>query len=117
VYYQSVGDYRETPNGQKVYFTNRHVAALSRRYGHIFQTIRHRVEGHHVALQGNVGYDLGSRGLAPGDIWLVQLLAHVPWIYNEAGGNSAGMYGLNRNDKTTYADALVAAIERCVPPR
>ncbi|MGH8862551.1 MAG: N-acetylmuramoyl-L-alanine amidase family protein [Jatrophihabitantaceae bacterium] len=116
VYYQSVGTYRENPSGTKIYFTDHRVATLSRKYGQIFQAARARVEGHPVGLQGDVGYDLGSRGLAPGDIWLVQLLAHVPWIYNEAGGNSAGMSGLNASDEHTYADGLVAAVEHCVPP-
>jgi N-acetylmuramoyl-L-alanine amidase len=116
VYYQSVGDYRETPNGTKVYFTDSRVAALSSKYGQIFRTQRASAEGHQIALQGNVGYDLGSRGLAPGNIWLVQLLSHVPWIYNEAGGNSAGMSGLNATDEHKYADGLVAAVEHCIPP-
>jgi N-acetylmuramoyl-L-alanine amidase len=115
VYYQALGDYRETPNGTKVYFTDRRVAALSRRYGQTFQTARAGVEQHPVALQSNVGYDLGSRGLAPGNIWLVQLLSHVPWIYNESGGNSPGMAGLDSADEQTYADGLVTAVERCVP--
>ena len=66
-------------------------------------------------LQSNVGYDLGSRGLAPGNIWMVQLLAHVPWIYNEAGGNSAGMDRTERQDEQRYADGLVASVEHCLP--
>jgi N-acetylmuramoyl-L-alanine amidase len=115
VYYQSVGTYRATPSGRRVYFTDHRVATLSKRYGRIFQSRRARVEGHPVALQGNVGYDLGSRGLAPGDIWLVQLLSHVPWIYNEAGGNSAGRSGLDAADERAYADGLVASVERCLP--
>jgi hypothetical protein len=82
----------------------------------VFQDERARVEGHQVTLRGDVGYDLGTRGLAPGNIWLVQLLSHVPWIYNEAGGNSAGMSGLTSADKARYAAGLVAAVERCVPP-
>ena len=36
--------------------------------------------------------------------------------YAEAGGNSAGRIGLSRRDERRYADALVAAIEKCVPP-
>ena len=117
VYYQSVGNYRATPSGKRIYFTDRHLAALSARYGQVFRDQRARVTGHPVTLLGNVGYDLGTRGLAAGNIWLVQLLSHVPWIYNEAGGNSAGMSGLNANDKQLYADGLVAAVEACVPPR
>ena len=117
VYYQSVGDYRETPSGTKVEFTDSGVAATSRRYGQIFQNARQAVEGFPITLQGNTGYDLGSRGLAGGDIWIVQLLSKVPWIYNESGGNSPGMSGLNAADKQRYADGLVAAVERCVPAR
>lgn len=115
VYYQAVGDYRATAAGKKVYFTDAALAAISQRYGAIFQAKRSAIEGHAVSLLGNVGYDLGSRGLAPGNIWLVQLLSTVPWIYNEAGGNSAGTVGLSDADKTRYADALVAGIEACVP--
>ena len=66
--------------------------------------------------RADVGYDLGSRGLDPGNIWMVQLLAHVPWIYNEAGGNSVGPAGLNAADKRRYADGLVASVEACIPP-
>lgn len=118
VYYQSVGNYRETPGGKKVYFTRKHVAALSKKYGKIFRTQRSRVEHQQVRLQGNVGYNLGSRGLPAGNIWIVQLLSHVPWIYNESGGNSAGQSGLDSADKHTYARGLVAAVERCIrPPR
>jgi N-acetylmuramoyl-L-alanine amidase len=115
VYYQSVGDYRETPTGKKVVFTNTAVAATSTKFGQVFQTQRAAAEGHSVRLQGNVGYDLGSRGLPAGNIWMVQLLSNVPWIYNEAGGNSAGMSGLNATDKQRYANGLVASIEHCVP--
>ena len=65
----------------------------------------------------NTGYDLGSRGLQPGNIWIVQLLSHVPWLYNEAGGNSAGMAGLNDSDKQKYAHGIVAGVEACLPMR
>jgi N-acetylmuramoyl-L-alanine amidase len=116
VYYQSVGDYRATASGKRVRFTNTKVAALSRKYGQIFRNQRKAVEHESIDLRGNVGYNLGSRGLAAGNIWLVQLLSHVPWIYNESGGNSAGRSGLNSHDKHVYADALVASVEHCIPP-
>ena len=115
VYYQSIGSYRATASGHRVVFTDRRIAALSRSYGQIFATQRAREEGHHIVLQSTVGYDLGTRGLAPGDIWMVQLLSHVPWIYNEAGGNSAGRSGLDARDEQRYAAGLVAAVEHCVP--
>lgn len=115
VYYQSVGTYRQNPAGKKIVFTDHKVAALSKKYGKIFQKQRERVHGVSVRLQGNVGYNLGTRGLAPGNIWTVQLLSDVPWIYNEAGGNSPGMVGLSDADKRTYANGLVAAVTRCLP--
>jgi N-acetylmuramoyl-L-alanine amidase len=115
VYYQSVGDYRATPGGKRVYFTKSGVAARSKRCGEIFQRKRAAAQGTSVNLLGNTGYNLGSRGLPAGNIWIVQLLSDVPWIYNEAGGNSAGMVGLNSADKHTYAAGLVAGVEACVP--
>ncbi len=115
VYYESVGTYRATASGKRIYFTDRALAAVSAKYGQVFRAERARVEGHPIRLLGDVGYDLGTRGLAPGNIWLVQLLSHVPWIYNEAGGNSAGASGLNAADKQRYADGLVAAVEYCLP--
>jgi N-acetylmuramoyl-L-alanine amidase len=116
VYYQSVGTYRATPHGKKIYFTNKSVAALSRKYGTLFGARRRAVEHVSVKVQSNVGYNLGTRGLAAGNIWMVQLLSKVPWIYNESGGNSSGRSGLDTADKRTYADSLVASVERCVPP-
>lgn len=115
VYYQSVGTYRATPSGKRVYFRNQHIAALSKKYGKIFRRTRANAQHNHINLQGNVGYNLGSRGLAAGNIWIVQLLSKVPWIYNEAGGNSAGQVGLDSADRATYARGLVAGIEKCVP--
>lgn len=117
VYYQSVGGYRQTPNGTRITFTDAGVAAQSQRCGEIFQAQRAAAEGHSVRLQGDVGYNLGSRGLAPGDMWMVQLLAKVPWIYNESGGNSAGMSGLSASDERKYANGLIAGVEHCVPNR
>ena len=115
VYRQKVGTYRATASGKRVHFRDARVAALSRKYGRIFRSWRAKEEHHRVTLRASVGYDLGSRGLAAGNIWMVQLLSRVPWIYNEAGGNSAGRTGLNARDKHRYADGLVASIEHCVP--
>lgn len=115
VYFQSVGNYRETSSGRKVYFTDARVAAESKACALDFQRTRAAAQHAPITLLGNTGYDLGSRGLQPGNIWIVQLLSHVPWIYNEAGGNSAGMVGLDRADERRYAAGLVAGVEACVP--
>ncbi len=116
VYYQSVGDYRATPRGHHVVFRNARVARLSKRYAKEFAHARGAVQHVHPRVRGNVGYNLGSRGLAPGNIWIVQLLARMPWIYNEAGGNSSGHVGLTAKDRRTYARSLVAGVEACIPP-
>lgn len=115
VYTQTVGKYRETPAGSKVVFTDAAVAATSQRDGAIFQAQRAAAEGHTVRVQGDTGYDQGSRGHPGGNMWMVQLLSTVPWIYNEAGGNSAGTVGLDPADRQRYADGLVAGVEACVP--
>jgi N-acetylmuramoyl-L-alanine amidase len=115
VYYQSVGTYRQNPSGQKIVFTDRRVAALSKKYATIFAAERQRAQGVPIRVQGDVGYNLGTRGLAPGDIWTVQLLSHVPWIYNEAGGNGPGRSGLDAADLRRYAAGLSAAVEKCLP--
>jgi N-acetylmuramoyl-L-alanine amidase len=115
VYYQSVGTYRATSSGHRVYFTNRAVALKSRTYGYIFKREREAYEGHYVSVRENVGYNLGARGLAPGNIWMVQLLSHVPWIYNEVGGNSTGRIGLSAHDNISYAEGLVESVEHCLP--
>jgi N-acetylmuramoyl-L-alanine amidase len=115
VYYQAVGDYRVNPAGKKVVFTDGALAAVSKRYGEIFAAQRRAVEGHSINLKSSTGYDLGGRGLQAGDMWIVQLLSKVPWIYNEAGGNSPGQSGLDSTDLNRYAAGLVASVERCVP--
>jgi N-acetylmuramoyl-L-alanine amidase len=117
VYTQSVGGYRETPTGKRLTFTNSRIASLSARYGRIFQRQRSRIQGVPVRLQNSIGYNMASRGLPAGDMWMVQLLSHVPWIYSEAGGNSTGRVGLSTADEATYARSLVASIEACVPLR
>ena len=116
VYYQSVGDYRATPSGHHVVFRDKKVAAQSKRWAAAFAHARGAVQHVHPTVRGNVGYNLGSRGLAPGNIWIVQLLAHMPWIYNESGGNSRGHVGLTATDRRTYARSLVAGVEACIPP-
>src|SRR6478735_2690999 len=113
--HDQAGDDRVAGNGQETVFTDGKVAALSHKYGQIFRAQRAKAESHAVTLQGDVGYDLGSRGLDSGNIWMVQLLARVPWIYNEAGGNSAGRAGLSAADKAKYADGLIASVEACIP--
>ena len=71
IYVQTLTSYRENIQGQKVYFTNAAVAALSAQYGQIFLAERRAIEGSSVVVTVNGSFD--DRGLAPGNIPIVQL--------------------------------------------
>jgi hypothetical protein len=132
VYEQALGMYAQPRDsahhdiGRRTVFTDAHVAALSRRYARIFVAQRSAAEGHqvHIAFGRPEARDVNDA-----DIWLVQLFAKVPWIYNEAGGFSpnsthCGVDGAGRPvpdgaclsaaDKEKYAtgiaDAVIAAL-------
>lgn len=117
VYSQQVGAYRVNRNGHRVVFRDSHVAWLSLRYARKFAAQRAWIQNTKVRLQRNVGYDLGGRGLPGGNMWMVQLLSTVPWVYNEAGGNSAGRVGLNARDRANYAEGLYRGVRRSIPLR
>ncbi len=107
IYVQRMDSYRENIHGQKVYFALPEVAALSAEYGQIFLEERRKIEGSSVVITVNSGW--GGRGLAPGNLPIVQLFSEVPWILNEAGAPR------NENDKELYAQSLLNSIVRCVP--
>ena len=107
IYVQRMDSYRENIHGQKVYFALPEVAALSAEYGQIFLEERRKIEGSSVVITVNSGW--GARGLAPGNLPIVQLFSEVPWILNEAGVPQ------DENDKDLYAQSLFNSIVRCVP--
>jgi N-acetylmuramoyl-L-alanine amidase len=107
IYVQTLTSYRENIQGQKVYFTDAAIAALSAQYGQIFLTERRAIEGSSVVVTVNSSFE--GRGLAPGNISVVQLFSTVPWIYNEAGAPQ------NHHDKDLYAQSLFNSIVKCVP--
>ncbi len=120
VYVQRDGQYRTNTSGTNVVFNNAAVATKSQEYGNIVAAERGRVEGRAVRVMPDASGGInGGRGgtISPGNIWAVQLLSNVPWIYNEVGGSSAGgsPMGLNQTDKQKYADGLVAGVEKAVP--
>lgn len=114
IYPQYDGLYRIDENGQKITFSNPDVSSKSQQYSAIFAEQRSAAEGHTVSVLHDPG-EQGGRDHAPGNMWTVQLFSKVPWVYNEAGGNSVGQVGLNASDKQKYADGLVAAVEKSVP--
>ena len=107
IYVQRMDSYRENIHGQKIHFALPAVAALSARYGQIFLAERRKIEGSSVVITVNSGW--GARGLAPGNLPIVQLFSEVPWILNEAGAPQ------NANDKERYAQSLFNSIVTCVP--
>jgi N-acetylmuramoyl-L-alanine amidase len=120
VYPQAVGLYRQTPDGKKIEFTNAAIAKSSQDIADIFVKERTAAEGHTVKMN-NPGNNyavtsIDGRGLAPGNIWMVQLFAKMPWIYNEAGGDSPGQKGLSAADKQKYANGIINSVKKAVPP-
>lgn len=59
----------------------------------------------------------GRAGLEPGNLALVQLLATVPWVYNEAGALTGGSTGrpLTAAAQTAYAEGLLKGVVAAVP--
>lgn len=107
IYVQRMDSYRENIKGKKVYFALPEVAALSAKYGQIFLEERRKIEGSSVVITVNSGW--GERGLAPGNLPIVQLFAQVPWILCEAGAPQ------NEQDKELYAQSMFNSIVKCVP--
>ena len=78
IYVQRLDSYRVNIHGQRVYFALPEVAALSAKYGQIFLEERRKIEGSSVVITVNTSWE--ARGLAPGNLPIVQLFAEVPWI-------------------------------------
>ena len=107
IYVQRLDSYRTNIYGQNVYFTDAAVAATSQAYGQKFLAARRAIEGSSVVVTVNTSFE--GRGLAPGNLPIVQLFSKVPWIYNEAGAPQ------NASDKERYAQSLFNGIVACVP--
>ena len=107
IYVQRMDSYRENIHGKKVFFALPDVAALSAEYGKIFLAERRKIEGSSVVITVNTSW--GARGLAPGNLPIVQLFSEVPWILHEAGVPQ------NARDKDRYAQSLFNSIVKCVP--
>ncbi|MEO8104917.1 MAG: phage tail tip lysozyme [Candidatus Saccharibacteria bacterium] len=110
VYTQKVGLYRTGTKG-KISFSDQAVATKSQAYGAIFTAQRTATEGHPVTST-DVNF-AGRAGIDPGNISQVQLMATVPWVYNEVGA-PAGK-SLSQADQDKYAQGLINSIEKAVP--
>ena len=107
IFVQTLTSYRENIYGQRIYFTDPSVAALSAAYGQIFETERRKIEGPSVLVDVDTKWE--ARGLAPGNIPIVQLFSKVPWILTEAGVPA------DAAQRELYATSLFNSIVACVP--
>ena len=107
IYVQTLTSYRENLYGQNIYFSDPLVASLSAQYGQIFLAERRKIEGSSVVVTVNSLWEV--RGLAPGNIPMVQLFSKVPWLLCEAGVPSGGA------QRDLYAQSLFNSIVACVP--
>lgn len=106
--------YRGTGKRRTV-FSLRPVAKRSAGYAEIIARERSRAQGRRVTVRENVF--TGRPPLEPGNLALVQLLATVPWVYNEAGARTGGntTRAMSITTETAYARGLLLGIEAAVP--
>ncbi len=106
--------YRGTGRSRTV-FDHPSVARQSQAYAKIIAQARTRSQEARVTVQEN--NFTGRAPLEPGNLALVQLLARVPWVYNEMGAKTAGnpRTAMSIATEQRYAEGLLVGIERAVP--
>jgi N-acetylmuramoyl-L-alanine amidase len=106
--------YRGTGSKRKV-FSDAGVAKASEKAAAIIARERTKAQGRAVGVRENTY--TGRAPLEPGNLAIVQLLAKVPWVYNEAGAKSGGSTtrAMSIATEQDYAKGLVIGIEAAVP--
>jgi hypothetical protein len=106
--------YRGTGANRTV-FDHPAIARRSQRYAKIIARARTETQGRAVGVREN-SFD-GRPPLEPGNLALVQLLAEVPWVYNEMGARTGGYVStaISILEETRYAQGLLLGVERAVP--
>ena len=96
-------------------FTNQAVAKKSAAYAKIIATQRSKTQHRRVTIRENIF--TGRAPLEPGNLALVQLLAEVPWVYNEMGAltNGKPTAAMSIGSETAYAKGLLLGVEAAVP--
>ena len=76
---------------------------------------RTRIQGRTVSVRENSF--TGRPPLEPGNLALVQLLATVPWVYNEVGARTGGSTtrAMSIRTEEAYARGLLVGVEAAVP--
>lgn len=101
---QKVGGYRTNTDGTNITFDDQPTADKSAEYASKILEERQKVEG--GVQMHDIAFD-GRPGLSAGNLSVVQLLAKVPWVYNEVGqtGFDSDKYA------TGIANGIMVAIE------
>lgn len=108
VMYRGTGRHRTT-------FEDPAVARDSARAAEVIAASRTAAQGRPVRVAQNSF--TGRPPLEPGNLAMVQLLADVPWVYNEAGALTGGspQTPLGLAARSAYATGLLDGIESAVP--
>lgn len=112
IFKQSVGLYRETPDGKKVEFKDAEVATKSEKYANIFKEARQKVEGKDIIVKDNSYDGREADGVMPGNIATIMLMSKTPWVYLE---KKAGPKGLSGKQEKDYAKSVVDGVKAAIP--
>ena len=106
--------YRGT-GAERTVFDHPAIARKSQRYAKIIAEARTETQGRVVGVREN-SFN-GRPPLEPGNLALVQLLAEVPWVYNETGAKTKGdvSTAVSIGVETRYARGVLLGVERSVP--
>ncbi len=106
--------YRGTGSRRTV-FGDAAVARASEEAAATIARERTRAQGRSVSVRENSF--TGRAPLEPGNLALVQLLAKVPWVYNEAGARAGGSTtrAMSIATEEAYAEGLLLGVEAAVP--
>ena len=106
--------YRGSGSKRKV-FSDAGVAKASEKAAATIARERTKAQGRTVGVRENTY--TGRAPLEPGNLAIVQLLAKVPWVYNEAGAKSGGSTtrAMSIATEQAYAKGLLVGIEAAVP--
>ena len=100
---------------KRTVFADEAVAKASEKAAAAIARARTDAQGRKVSVRENTY--TGRSPLEPGNLAIVQLLAKVPWVYNEAGAKSGGSTtrAMSIATEEAYAKGLLVGVEAAVP--
>ncbi|MGI3780454.1 MAG: N-acetylmuramoyl-L-alanine amidase [Janthinobacterium lividum] len=112
------GDYHAMYRGtgsKRTAFSDTDVAKASEAAATAIARERTKAQGRTVGVRENTY--TGRAPLEPGNLAIVQLLATVPWVYNEAGAKSGSSTtrAMSIATEEAYAKGLLVGVEAAVP--